>query len=369
VDVFGASALIYRLIEGHDPAPWQERFRDPSLSPLPDRSPYPPAFLAAIRRGLAIEPGDRFPDGAAWRKALGLPPTDHAFGQTVTAPPPAPPPFAPPPPMPATNWLIPLLAGFLILLFAGLAYLAYAQRWFAGPDTTTTPINTIAPVPAPIPTPQPAPDAPPLIAPGSTVAGRLSASDQRNGGGAYEDRFTIEARAGERLEISLSSPDFDPVLRLTGPGYQAGNDDDPVAETQDSRLTVTLPRAGRYTLAVTSYDRGETGGYLLQLTTAARPAPPENVTTLDLTAAARLAGRWHGEDDESCEKPAINSVTGDRLTSRIGDQSYTHRITATDGDSILTTLTAGPRSGTTFTFRLAPDGDSYEIQGERWFRC
>lgn len=371
-DIYGASALLYRLIEGRDPAPWQERFRDPSLSPLPDRAPYPPGFLAAIRRGLAIEPGERFPDGTAWQAALALTPADHAVRSAATPPPVTPPPYAPPAsPMPASNWLIPLLVGLLILLLAGLVFFAYTQRWFAGPDMVAAPTNITAPAPTPVPVPQPAPDAPPLLAPGSTVAGRLSASDQRNGSGAYEDRFTIAARSGDRLEISLSSPDFDPVLRLSGPGLDTGNDDDADAETRDSRLVVTLPRAGRYTLSASSYDRGETGGYLLQVAAAA-PAPPEpseDVITLDRTAAIRLAGRWHGPDDPQCEQPAINTIGGDRLTSRIGGAVYSHRIVATDGDAIRTIVTAGPLSGSAFTFRLATDGNSYEIAGETWTRC
>lgn len=385
-DIHAASALLHRLIEGRAPPSWQERWRDPDAALLPDRLDYPPFFLAAVRQGLAIEPGDRFPDGAAWQAALGLPAAGKALESTVTRqrqappaaaiPPPAaavpPPPLAPAasPPMPARDWLAPLLVVLAIIAIAGIVYLAYTQRWFAPAAEPAAPGNTITTPLPPRPAPRPEPAFPPLIQPGATVAGRLSASDERTGGGQFADRFTIDARGGERLDIRLGSSDFDPMLALTGPGLDTGNDDEEDADTSDSRLVVTLPAAGRYTLSVTSYERGETGAYLLQVLAAtAAPEPPPEVTTLDFAVAARLSGRWAAIDDEACARPATNSVSGDRLTSSVGGVIHVHRITAANGLIVRTVATLGPASGRGFVFQLSEDGDSYLVEGETWSRC
>ncbi len=369
-DIYAASALLYRLIEGRDPAPWEERWRDPNLSALPDRDPYPPTFLAAIRRGLAIEPGDRFPDAGAWRAAMALPGTQAPVPNLSKAIPP--PPYLPQahPPMPTANWLVPLLIGLIIVALAGLTYIAYAQGWFGRSEQTPVNVSLPVPTPTPIPTPVPVEPVPPVLTIGSSVAGRLTTSDTRNGAGQYADTYVIDARGGERLAISLSSAEFDPVLNIAGPGLSASNDDDAESGGRDSRLDVTLPRAGRYTVTATSYGRGETGAYLLEVAAAeAEPVKPGDVTTVDLSSAARLSGRWRAENDPACADPATNIVAGDRLISRIGRLTHTHRIVEADGETIRTEATAGPAAGRDFTFRLAPDGGSYEVEDEIWIRC
>ncbi len=368
-DIHAASALLYRLIEGRDPAPWEERWRDPNLSALPDRDPYPPAFLAAIRRGFSIEPAERFPDAASWYAAMQLPGLAAGSPDPTKA---APPPYLPQshPPMPTANWLVPLLIALIVIAVAGLGYIAYQQGWLS--RTTESGANVAIPAPTPTPAPEPAPTVatPPQLTIGSSVAGSLSASDTRNGAGHFADTYVIDARGGERLDISLSSSDFDPVLEISGPGLSTGNDDDPESGGRDSRLLVTLPRAGRYTLTATSYGRGETGAYRLEVAAAeADPIKPDDVTTLDLTSAARLSGRWREENDPACANPAVNIVTGDRLLARIGRQQQTYRIIETEGDIVRTEATEGRAADRPFTFQLAPDGDSYEVDGEVWVRC
>jgi hypothetical protein len=71
-DIYAASALLYRLMTGTEPPPWQERWRANTLLPLANSAVYPPAFTDAIRRGLAIEPGERFADALAWKNAMGV---------------------------------------------------------------------------------------------------------------------------------------------------------------------------------------------------------------------------------------------------------------------------------------------------------
>ena len=91
--------------------------------------------------------------------------------------------------------------------------------------------------------------------------------------------------------------------------------------------------------------------------------------TIDLSLASRLAGEWRAIDDADCEEPAVNTVLGDQFISRIAGDTYRHRIVEARGDTIRTVVVDGRLEGRGFDFRLGPDGDSYEIAGERWVRC
>lgn len=381
-DVHAASALLYRLITGRAPMPWQERWRDLAAAELPAVEGYPPAFLAAVRKGMAIEPGDRFADGIAWRAALGLaggPEPETALIRRGNPPPPPgrplPPPVQDAPPqhkVAAGHWLLPLAIALGVILAAIAAYLAYT-RWIAPArqQQTPTPGNTITIPPQQTPPPiEPPVSTLPAIQIGSSVSGQLSDGDTRRGSGQFQDSFTLDAQGGERIEIGLSSPDFDPVLAISGPGLSESNDDDFDSDTRDSRLVVTLPRPGRYTITASSYDRDERGVYQLSVkAAAAEPAGGGEVSTIDLGVAARLAGRWHGTNDPECDAPAVNRIDGDALVSSNGAETFRHRILTAGRDEIETEIVAGRLSGRRFTFRIGAGDKSYTVAGETWTRC
>ena len=109
-----------------------------------------------------------------------------------------------------------------------------------------------------------------------------------------------------------------PYVAISGPGgFSQYNDDDAPNNTRNSRLVVTLPATGEYTIHATSYAGGETGAYQLnigpaQSTTAAdvlqggpgqtfAQCPPEGVCEEDRRWAtgAELPGsaEEHGDAD------------------------------------------------------------------------
>lgn len=98
---------------------------------------------------------------------------------------------------------------------------------------------------------------------GGQVDGALDTDDpERNG--KRHDLIRFAGQAGQRVTFRLHSTEFDPVLTIIGPGgFIQANDDDPRAETLDSRLSVTLPVAGEYQLQVSSYATDATGAYTL----------------------------------------------------------------------------------------------------------
>jgi hypothetical protein len=392
-DVYSASALLFRLVTGRDPAPWQERWRDPSASQLSDREAYPPAFIEAIRKGLAIEPEERFRDGGEWRAAMGFPASDPLAtsprggvdpllgGAPLPVVPVQAPPTAPAAPAAATAsselqpdraearavavprrtpWLVPLLLGLALLLIAVGGYLAYKQRWFF-PEEVEPATNSVSTgIPAPQPKAGDRGPAPVEIEPGATVSGQLTGRDRRRAGGQFEDRYILRGAAGDRLEIRLSSGDFDPLLTVTGPGFTAANDDDSERGTRDSRLAITLPRDGRYTISASSYRRGITGNYLLQVGTA-RPQ-------ISIATPAMLVGRWRRAADSVCDSPAIITIEGGELVYTFGGSSTREEILDGVGRTIRTRA-AESEDGPETEYELSEEGDSFEQDGTTWVRC
>lgn len=114
------------------------------------------------------------------------------------------------------------------------------------------------------------PEAAPSVEPGPIMIGRpinahLVEGDPQLETGEYYNAWTVRGRRGQQLDIRLTSPNFDPYVAISGPdGFSAFNDDDAAAEgSRDSRLLVTLPADGVYTLTATSYAPGERGAYRL----------------------------------------------------------------------------------------------------------
>jgi hypothetical protein len=114
-------------------------------------------------------------------------------------------------------------------------------------------------------TPPPSPR-PQAIRAGQTVNGQLSDSDAQADDDSYFDAFVYEGRAGERLRITLRSPDFDAFLSVgqgTGESFESIQTDDDGGGGTDAMVEITLPRAGTYVIRANTLTGGETGAYTL----------------------------------------------------------------------------------------------------------
>jgi hypothetical protein len=192
------------------------------------------------------------------------------------------------------------------------------------------------------------------IVSGESVSGVLSQDDVRRRSGKFEDVYVLQGHRGQRVDLRLSSSDFDAFLIVTGPeGFNLVNDDEEGAEGLDSRLIVELPSDGAYRIAVTSFRPGETGAY--RLSARAPPAdarverpPPAAAIALGATVSGRLETR-----------------DGRRGTDRYADH---YRFTARRGERVRIEMRAGK-----FDAWLAlrhPDGtedvnDDGRIEGAR----
>ena len=125
-----------------------------------------------------------------------------------------------------------------------------------------------------------------------TRKGRLEAGDGQLDSGEYVDEYWIEGVAGDLLDISVTSDEFDSYLIVRGTGDTVFENDDASEETVNSRILERLPASGRYSILVTSYEPGETGFYSLSGTSRARP--------IDSSLSSREAGSL-GNGDERLE--------------------------------------------------------------------
>lgn len=100
---------------------------------------------------------------------------------------------------------------------------------------------------------------------GVPVQGRLDANSSiLEDDNSYYTRYTFEGRAGQRLVISMTSSELDSYLILLSPNGEDLGQDDNGAGGKNSKLTVTLPEDGTYTVLANTHSAREMGRYSLQ---------------------------------------------------------------------------------------------------------
>lgn len=104
---------------------------------------------------------------------------------------------------------------------------------------------------------------------GEPVGGTLSRTDRTTESGAYYDTYVYTGRAGERISISLTSTDFDPLLSVVHVSANGSTtepiEDDDGGDGTDALLILPLDADGTYRITATSYDAAETGAYRLEV--------------------------------------------------------------------------------------------------------
>lgn len=114
----------------------------------------------------------------------------------------------------------------------------------------------------------------------STTSGALATADCFSplGRNFYADRFTFTGNAGQQVRITVESPILDTYLTLLAPDGTVHAEDDDSAGNLNSRVPrsgfLALPRAGTYTIEVSTFNELATGGYVLRIETGADGVPP-----------------------------------------------------------------------------------------------
>jgi|GEM_PF-1456651 len=101
---------------------------------------------------------------------------------------------------------------------------------------------------------------------GSNVSGFLKSmgcAAGARGSSYYVDRYTFTGTAGKVATITMSSSSFDTYLYLRDQAGTIVKADDDGGGGTNSRINVTLPSSGTYTIEATSYGANATGAYSL----------------------------------------------------------------------------------------------------------
>lgn len=173
---------------------------------------------------------------------------------------------------------------------------------------------------------------------GQPINAHLIEGDPQLETGEYYNPWTVRGRRGQQLDIRLTSPNFDPYVAISGPeGFSAFNDDDATREgSRDSRLLVTLPTDGVYTVTATSYAPGERGAYQLliqdgvgaekppsQPVRASEQASPGGEMRVGQTVGGSLtAGDETLDSGEYFDRYTFNGRRGERVAVELTSSAF-----------------------------------------------
>lgn len=113
--------------------------------------------------------------------------------------------------------------------------------------------------------PPPAPTALPMD---TEVEGELTDDDARTSASGRYDGYIFSGTEGQRLQITLTSADFDAMLEVgsaEGTFKALATDDDGMGNSLDSRLIFEVPESGEYIVRATSYGGEGRGAYEIRM--------------------------------------------------------------------------------------------------------
>ena len=96
-------------------------------------------------------------------------------------------------------------------------------------------------------------------------SGTLGPGDPTLNQGEYYDDYTVDVRAGDWLEVDMTSDDFDTYVIAVAPSGDDEQNDDYEGNTRRSHLRFRAGESGPYRIVATSYAGGERGAYRLSI--------------------------------------------------------------------------------------------------------
>jgi tetratricopeptide (TPR) repeat protein len=132
----------------------------------------------------------------------------------------------------------------------------------------------------------------PRFSVGRDFSGELTSTDRKNFSDAFMDVFAYTGRAGETLNILMTTADFPPILSIVGPNGYSENTYGGDAELRATTLELTLPASGEYRIGFQAWRPQDVGSYRVQssrgaLAQAAQPRTTAARLPSDCNAAKR----------------------------------------------------------------------------------
>jgi hypothetical protein len=197
-----------------------------------------------------------------------------------------------------------------------------------------------------LPPPPPTP-----LAFGQTVEHEITDSDPLNDDGRRYDGYSFSGVAGQRVQITMRSGDFDSYLEIgkAGDTFEVlGSDDDGLREGVDSRLNFTLPDDGDYVVRAMPLGTEADGLYSLELVDKG-PRPNPGSLLIGTTARGQLtdadsmddSGTYYDDwtfqakEDEELELIMVSNELDSMVSvGRLGDDGE-FRALASDDDGLV----------------------------------
>jgi S1-C subfamily serine protease len=138
--------------------------------------------------------------------------------------------------------------GFAITADTVREFVASAQQGRVATTTNTNPVRQ-----------------PPttLVLNGAAIASVLTKQDETLPDGSLYKTFQFEGKAGQRVIIEMRSTEVDPYMALFDASGNKIAEDDDGAGGKNARISVTLPKTGKYTIYANSYEPGDSGRFTL----------------------------------------------------------------------------------------------------------
>ena len=208
---------------------------------------------------------------------------------------------------------------------------------------------------------------------GRTTVGELESGDQALGTGEYQDTYVFDGRAGQSVNVEMTSSDFDTYVALVTPGGDIIENDDFEGSTSRSVVELNLTETGRYRVTATSYAHAEIGTYRLTVNTEAASSTSGGGT---FAGGSRSGGRTYGifagisdypGTDNDLDFTADDALRVRDALIRGGGLRAEDAVTLTDADATMANVEralediasrAGPDD--TFVFFYSGHGDRLE---------
>lgn len=175
------------------------------------------------------------------------------------------------------------------------------------------------------------PPAPPAPRPqsiriGAEVQGELTDRDPEQDQGGVYDAWSLRARAGDRLAISLSSEAFDPVVRV-GRGQRGGFDelamnDDAPGGGLNSRLVFTAPENGDYVIRATGLGADAAGAYTLKLEEGPAAAPVGEIGIGDTVEGELTTDDGVNDQGVRADAFRFRARAGQRIVASLSSEAF-----------------------------------------------
>jgi hypothetical protein len=203
------------------------------------------------------------------------------------------------------------------------------------------------------------------ISMGQTVTGQLSEKSPQEGDGTFYEQYVFSGRAGQTVQITQRSTDFDSYLsvgRLSA-DYDSDKTDDDGAGGNDARIVYTLPADGQYAIHANSLSRA-TGAFTLTLEAGTPPAP---VASQSISIGQTVNGTLDSSDakdtdDSYFDQYVIHGRAGQRVVITMKStafDSYLHfgRLNGTAFSEISSDDDSAGGNDSQITATLPSDGD------------